>query len=89
MKSFFKPSCGLNNDEDRTLTDDQIDALLRLADTLSNSISTVTDRRKIPQLVNEALSRLDSSLGTDGADKVRQHVAEHVKRHIVLTRSEK
>jgi hypothetical protein len=88
LKYFFRPNCGPQSDQDRSLSDSQIQRLLGVADTLAGRMRDLqagTAQRQ--ELIKNAFSSLDVSVDPDAAAKIRAHVQDHVKRRIRIVTS--
>ncbi len=93
LRYFFRRGCGPSATQDRSLNESQTQRLLALADQTAalllaagapGSSGGGAAPQRCHDIVTAAMSSLDVSVDPDGAAKIRQHVAEHVKRRIQL-----
>jgi hypothetical protein len=82
LKTYFRPQCGPSGSEDRTLTDQQIERLLAMADEFQGRTTSLRDAATAKEAASQVLGTLDRELGPEGADKVRRHLATNVKTHM-------
>lgn len=96
LKFYFRPNCGKDQNEDRTLTDEQIDKLLSVVDELIPQLRAIgleatalkgvdpasPNVFAIKQKQEDAIMRAAASIpGTVGADGATK-IARHVAEHV-------
>lgn len=86
VKAYFRPQCGPSKSEDRTLTDQQVERLLAMADEFQRRTASLKDAAVVTEAARQTLDTLDRELSVDGANKVRQHLATNVKVHMKKVR---
>ena len=98
LRYFFKRECGPARNEDRSLSEVQIQRLLAAADGVAQRLTAAESRLGVAggrsgestpwqqrqEIVVATINSLDSSVDPDAAAKIRRHIAEHVKRRIQL-----
>jgi hypothetical protein len=96
LNHYFRPGCGDLRNDDRSLSDVQIDRLLTHADRLAAQLREInpgptndlaesaTRKRRTEEALTNAMSLLSVVVDSDAAEKIRRHVFDHVKRHISI-----
>lgn len=95
LKFFFRPSCGAQQKDDRTLSESQIERLLSVADDLAaklavlgrqqTSLSQTAALQARDQVTLAAIQSIPTIVDSNAAEKIKRHVDEHVKAHIKIS----